>query len=388
MIHLAPSHKCTGCGACMVKCPKKCITMKEDSIGVVLPVLNPTDCVECHACEKVCPILNPLTPSYPQKAYAAWSLDEEERRKSASGGVAIELYKYALANGYNVVGASINDDFTVTHKVIDKVEDLAPLKNSKYVFSDAYDAFEKIRELLRNGESVLFIGLPCQVAAARKLFNDNANLLLVDLVCHGSAPHSYLIQHVRRLEKTHGQLVKNMTYRDPECLTQTFTFSLYNFDGERFYSKRTCDYEEYLFAYHKFVAYRENCYYCNFAKSERVSDLTLGDYHGLGKKAPCQYNHLKVSCVLVNSKKGHDFLNSLIGQTIHADERPVEEPIMGDSQLQHPCVKNKYRLIFEKAIRINNGDFETSIKKVIRHYKQDVLIRKLLKPLRLIGLLK
>ena len=115
-IRLAGHEECTGCGACAFKCPKQCILMQEDRIGVVYPVIDTTTCIECHSCEKVCPVLNEVDSREAVAAYAAWSSDEEERRTSASGGIAMELYKYAVEQGWAAVGATQNDDISVTHK--------------------------------------------------------------------------------------------------------------------------------------------------------------------------------------------------------------------------------------------------------------------------------
>lgn len=38
-IELAGHDLCTGCGACAAKCPKQCISMHENAIGIVLPVI-------------------------------------------------------------------------------------------------------------------------------------------------------------------------------------------------------------------------------------------------------------------------------------------------------------------------------------------------------------
>lgn len=367
MIQLAPKDLCTGCGACAYKCPKSCITMKEDAQGVVYPHLDATNCIECHACEKACPIQNPLSGNEPQRAYAAWSNDEEERRTSASGGVAIEIYKYCLQNGYKAVGASQNEDFSVTHKIARTEEELRPFKNSKYVFSDAYEVFPQIKQLLKDGKKVVFIGLPCQVAALRKSFNDHENLLLIEVVCHGTTPLSYLRQHIRYLESCEGQQAKRMSFRDPDTYTYTFTFTLYNAAGERFYAKRTKDGDTYQYGYHRSISYRENCYHCHFARRQRISDITLSDYNGLGKMAPCDYTQRKVSSVLCDTAKGLSFIDEFlkIGK-VHADVRPTEEPIAGDPRLRKTNDKSKARKDFEKSINFYKGDFERTMREVIR----------------------
>lgn len=90
--------------------------------------------------------------------------------------------------------------------MVSTIDELPPLKNSKYVFSDAYVAFRQIKSLLKEGQKIVFIGLPCQVVALRKLFHDDENLLLIEVVCHGTTPLSYLRQHIHYLE-SHGGIL-------------------------------------------------------------------------------------------------------------------------------------------------------------------------------------
>lgn len=91
----------------------------------------------------------------------------------------------------------------------------------------------------------------------------------------------------------------------------------------------------YQYGFHRSVSYRENCYHCIFAREERVSDVTLSDYNGLGTLAPCSFTARKVSSVLVHTDKGLNFIGRLIREArIVAEERPVREPILGDERLR------------------------------------------------------
>lgn len=390
MIQLASKENCTACGACAFVCPKQCISMREDDLGIMYPVMDDRDCISCKRCLKVCPILSPLDYHEPKKAYAAWSNDEEERRTSASGGIAAEVYKEALQDGYLIAGAKQNKDFTVTLDVADNADAIADFKNSKYVFSSAYTLFPKIKELLKKGEKVAVIGLPCQVAALRKIFRDHENLLLMEVVCHGTTPHDYLLQHIRTLEKNSGEKAVKMSFRDPETYTYTFTFTLYNSDNQRFYAQRTKDGDTYQFGYHRTVTYRENCYHCHFARDKRISDVTLSDYKGLGKKAPCSFNAIKVSSVLINTPKGETFIKKLIGgHHIFAEERPVREPIEGDLQLRQPSQKKSARFDFERLIVQNHGDFEKTMIEVIKlHERRETRMKILNFPRRVLSKIK
>lgn len=353
---LASKETCTGCNACAYVCPKKCISFKTDgTYDIAYPVIDENQCINCGKCQKVCPALNPLEGVTPLNAYAAWSFDSEERSTSASGGIATEIYKYALKNGWSIVGAAFCEDFKVHLELSNDWESIKKFKNSKYVFSSVSDVLSEIARNLKLGSKIIVIALPCQIAAIRKIFHkDLDNLLLVDLVCHGIMPYVYLKQYISYMEKSFHKKVKKLTFRDPKGGTQNYFLSLYDQEGNCIYSSDKLK-DSYQFAFHRMVAYRENCYHCYYANNKRISDITLGDYKGLGECAPCSFSNEKVSCILVNTEKGKKYIDELLeNKFIEAENRPVEEPIKGDSQLRHPSVKSFSRRLWEKSY---NGDF-------------------------------
>ena len=354
--------------------------MWENKTGIILPRIDENLCIDCHACEKACPILNEIQPNKSRKAYAAWSLDEEERRTSASGGIAAEMYKKAFDMGYKIIGTVQQADFSVKLEMAESKEAISQFKNSKYVFSSAYEAFSQVKDAITNHQKSLFIGLPCQVAAMRKLYRDTENLLLVEVVCHGTTPASYLRQHIDLLNRTTGDVARRMSFRDPDTYTYTFTFTLYNADNQRFYAKRTKDGDTYQFGYHRAVSYRENCYHCKFAKPERNADITIADYHGLGLVRPATYDAKKVSLILINNEKGSAFVDSLIVEKrIFAEERPLDEPFKGEAQLRHPSLKSKYRKMFEEDVKKYGGDFEKAIIRPQKIYMRDEKVGKVIR---------
>lgn len=358
---------CTGCGACAYICPKNCITMNEGRWGVTYPTVDSALCINCGQCQKICPSNHTFSFLGTQNAYAAWSSNPQERRTSASGGIAAEIYRYASEHDIAFFGAASNPDFSVSIRMAEEKMRYQIFKNSKYVFSDATAAYPQIKEKLGQGKRVVFIGLPCQVAAVRRLFPNADKLFLVDLVCHGVMPNAYLKQHIDFLQTRYSEKTQEMSFRDAEFGTNTFTFALYNKAGHCFYAKRTKDWDSYQVAYHKLIAYRENCYHCPYAKPERLSDLTLSDYKGLGTMAPWSGSQDKVSSVLVHTRRGAEWMQILMCEKrVIAFERPVTEAITNDAQLQHPAKKNKSRLDFEKQITAQNGDFEKAMQVVIR----------------------
>lgn len=78
--------KCTGCGACVQRCPKRCISWTTKEFGFRYPQIDKETCINCGLCERVCPIDKELEVPASQKAYAAVHKDSEVLAKSTSGG--------------------------------------------------------------------------------------------------------------------------------------------------------------------------------------------------------------------------------------------------------------------------------------------------------------
>lgn len=374
MIKLAPNENCSACGACMSVCHKSAISMKSDETGQISPFIDMGRCIECHACEKVCPVLSSPPSEKPRKAYAAWSLDKEQRHTSASGGVAYELYRYALNHGYKVVGASQNEDFSVSLKMASSEEEIAPFKNSKYVFSECYTLYPQLREVLRRGERVLLVGVSCQIAAMRNLYAKYADqIVFVEILCHGMVSLSYLQQHIKVIEEMNQEKACSMSFRAPEAHTHTFTFALYNKEGNCFYAARKSDGDSYQIGYSTGVIYFESCYHCCFAKRERVGDVILCDFYGLGKKVPFQHDLHEVSCIITITDKGEMFMNRVFDESVlFVEERPLSEAVAGNPRLLSPTPKSKARRVFEENIVEFNGDYESAISPLVVAFMKTV----------------
>lgn len=366
-ILLADKNTCTACGACAMTCPKGCIRMEHDEMDCLYPVIDREACVSCGKCMNVCPAMEEQKRlNTPFVAYAAWNTDPVVRRNAASGGIASAIYSYCLKHGIKTYGVYYEPGGTATYIPVTNEEDMEKCRNSKYVFSDITPVFEDIKQNLDAGNPVIIPGLPCQLAAVRSAMGENReNLILVDIVCHGICPDAYLNQHVTGLQLRKNKTAEQVTFRDPEFETEKYMFTLRN-QGRIFYKKKVAASDTYHLGYHKSLNYRENCYHCAYARPERVGDMTISDFSGLGKLMPFTQERRSVSCVLINSDCGQAFWNRLQEQgLVEAEERPLGEALEYEKQLKAPSVPHTGRRVFENEYR-RSGHYDSAAKRALK----------------------
>ena len=341
---------CTGCGLCAARCPKQCIEMKPGFLGHLYPEINQDKCIDCKLCQKGCPSLQDIESSYPKKAFAAWSKDDEDYVTSTSGGAASVLSQYVISKGGVVYGCSVLPNIQIAHIRVDNLEALHLLKGSKYVQSQIKGIIPQLRKDVKDGLPVLFIGTPCQVAAIKQLYKTIPdNLYLVDIICHGTPSNKFLKDYIQKDLKIDAARVTNVKFRLPDA------FSLCVFEKDKLLYKSnnlwTHRYEDLY--YNTFIdgfTYRDSCFSCNYAIPERISDITIGDFWGLGnevsdKEIPEHKNG--ISCVLPITEKGRQLVEA-IRHYLNIYERPVSEAINGNDQLRHPKSKDWRISMFQK----------------------------------------
>lgn len=338
---ICEKEKCTGCFACVNSCPKKCIEMTEDEIGHIYPVINDKICIDCGICHKSCPINSKPSKVQPKKVLAAYILDSEEHKTSTSGGVAAGFSKHFIEKGGIVYGASSKIKNGISHIRVDNFEDLKLLKGSKYVQSHINNTFALAQEDLKAGKPVLFTGTPCQIAGLRGyLKKDYENLLTVDLICHGVPPQKLLFEHLKKYTDAE----TTVSFRE----TDGFFLKLEDKNKQVRYRKKASR-DLYFSGFNKNLFLRDSCYNCDYAQINRCSDITIGDFWGLGKKIPFDNKtSMGISVVLPNTLKGVEFWNG-VSNRFFFEERYLDEAISGNHNLNMPTVKNKK---YSRFIRI------------------------------------
>jgi len=362
-----PTHdKCTGCGVCGEICPTKSISFSLDDLDCKYPAINFDLCIECDACVRGCHVCVDREFNYPKTAYASWNLSKKERTTSASGGIATAMYTYALKHSISTYGVQYEVHKGAKYIALHNYEDVVACKNSKYVHSECIGVFSEIKEHLKNEEHVIFIGLPCHVSALKSyLVKSYDKLLTVDIICHGVAPHEYLEKHILSVERKKKRKVSELSFRDPSCGTEKFYMTMKDNKG-CFYKAAPQSADAYQAGYHSALIYRENCYNCQYAKAERIADITIGDFSGLGKFAPWEGSKVGVSCVLISTEKGQRFIDQLVEEAvIYCEERPIEEALKVEKQLIHPSIPHKKREEFKQAYK-RNQNFEKAAIRALR----------------------
>lgn len=295
---LASKQNCTGCMACVGACRIGALSMQLSDDGHGYPILDSEICAHCLHCEQVCQGTrnfignNDLHLSTP---YAAWANDNVLRSHSTSGGFAAAVTKNFLRNNNGVIGVGF-DGKRAAHIYVDNDEDSYKLQGSKYVWSDASEAYRAIAENLPVRQ-VLFIGTGCQVAGVLSCFANHPHydrLYTIDLIC-GGVPSNLLIQ------------VFSKTNPEVEVITSFRTKRRYELKGiingkEVVLPKQSLPMSGFCAE----QTMRYSCYNCPYTYAHRKSDITIGDLWG--ECSPEDQYKKGVSLVIVHSEKGLQML--------------------------------------------------------------------------------
>ena len=327
--------KCTGCGACVQRCPKRCISWTQREFGFRYPQIDKDACVNCGQCEKVCPIDKALEVSAEQKAYAAVHKDDEVLAKSTSGGAFTAIADAVFAQGGIVYGAAMLDGMQVKHIRTSGKDDFEGLRSSKYLQSDTGTTYQMVEQDLKQGKTVLYSGTPCQIDGLKNfLGKDYENLYTADIVCHGVGSQAYFDKYMDYARERYGK-IKALRFRSKE-------YAGWSCCGVVVVDSSDClkkipyrDFDNYYYSY--FLSgdiYRKSCYSCKYANTNRVGDFTLGDYWGVeALNLPLQTEN-GCSLLLVNNQHAMQLLDEI--ESLDRVETTVEQAAHCNKQLNAP----------------------------------------------------
>lgn len=356
-------NKCAGCMACVDICPKGAIEIK-DSLSAYNAVIDEKKCIGCNACHKVCQANHPASAKNPINWHQGWTGNPEMRKECSSGGAATAISKGFLENGGIVCGCTFNEGKFI-FEFAKNEDELKKFIGSKYVKSNPIGIYKEIKSRLKREEKVLFIGLPCQVAALRNFISTDLSdkLYTIDLICHGTPSPEVLDIFLKQYGVTLSKL-KDIKFRVKA------KFQIYG-DYKGIITKGVSD--RYSIAFLNSLIYTENCYSCPYAKKERVSDVTLGD--SWGSELTIDEQKKGISLILSQTEKGNNLLNMA---NLHLEPVDIDKAIKNNHQLAYPSIKPVGREKFFAGLRswkFNSLVFQQFPKQCLRQAMKLILIK-------------
>ena len=374
--------RCTGCLLCMAICPQKAVTMKYNNEGFIFPQIEKNKCINCGLCLNNCPLVRSPQGKETIEKKILQLKDTNYLRNSASGGAAFGLAEVILRMKGSVAGCVLDNNMLPVHILSNKFEDIIKMQGSKYVQSKmTAEIYQAIKTKVLEGEKVLFIGTPCQVAGVLNICDKTTdNLFTMELICHGvTSPGLYRhyieskareiggqIEEVQFRSRKFGRYPQNHSIRIKTTCNEYCVHALDDPYGSSFYHNRIL---------------RESCYQCPFASQKRIADLTIGDYDVPDDIKNDFPSELGFSAVLINSGKGRRLVEQALDlfeshqietdyapiNLIQPTMRPKERDKMRDmhSDIDNPCkdIGFKVRITIKDRIKRH---FPQSIKDKIK----------------------
>lgn len=343
MVRIKDKHNCCGCESCVQTCPKHCITMQQDEEGFLYPIVHEVDCINCHLCEHVCPVINQNPQADILKVWAAQNTNDEIRKKSSSGGVASLIAENIINRGGAVFGARFNESWDVVHACAETHNQLTAFRGSKYVQSKIGNSFIHVENLLKADRNVLFIGTPCQVAGLKCfLRREYENLITVDFICHGVPSPSifkwYLQEEILKYVEPgdyknniigYYQMLNNdfhlpdhvkimdIQFRNKQdgwkkySLVLQLSISSTNGKNSEVFISNNVTKDLFLKGFTSDLYLRPSCHKCPSRNFRSGSDLTIGDFWGQEQMFPEFDNDTGVSCIIVKTLKGDELIDKI-----------------------------------------------------------------------------
>ena len=368
-MNICDLEQCTGCSACLNICSHGAISMVKGVNGHLFPEIDTDKCVGCNQCVNSCP--NNTLPEFhtPVSSYVATAVDRKEALTSTSAGIASVFSRHIIENGGVVYGSSGIDCQHVRHIRVASSADIDNIKGSKYVQSAIEDAFTQIKADLIKGINVLFIGTPCQVSGLygylRKKYD---NLYTVDLVCHGVPSQQILNDALKAYipDTIHDEVI--LRFRKKEKGKSLYGLFAEDKQGRPIYHSVYPE-NEYITGFLSGLFYRESCYQCHYARPERVSDITVGDYWDREKKVVLSNSNGGLSMVIVNTEGGQHLMDEC-NSMMNIVSGDFSDFVKRNGQLDHPI--NKYRLYDEFVKDYQEHGFLWAAKKSTKDEKKRV----------------
>lgn len=241
---------CCSCGTCEAICPMNAPVVQRDIIDVSVDKgnyrkmelrtesayqgINPlkadtSPCVNCYACERVCPILDGFPTTDEFNNIRSMKAGKSRTLKGQDGAAVSQILKSLLEQGEIdcAIGVVKNERWSTKIAVFTSPEDVVKAAGTKYTYQpvvatmrDIHRAYidsaetslisndgymrdeersyiEPIKNVLKKYKKVALVGVPCQVHAAH-LFRENFDKieLIIGLICMESFSEEIMFSEV------------------------------------------------------------------------------------------------------------------------------------------------------------------------------------------------
>lgn len=355
---------CIGCQACVDFCPQKAISFQYDKWGEGRAVINASLCNNCGLCELRCPSLNNKFNAAQKTVFAAYSINN--RHTGSSGGMFYELASKFIDDGGVVFGAAFDENLKLVHKKATNVSDLMKLCKSKYLHSDMQGIYNEIADCLKTGLNVMFVGTPCQVSAVKNVFAEKyeAQLLLIDFLCHGTGTQKCFDMCIKAEEKKqNGKIVDFIFRAKSRRAGHCFKYKLLRKDKEKTVAGYPFEFP-YYYSFLKYKIFNEACYECQYARQERVGDITLGDFWGIRKYNKKLKDHQGISMLSVNTHKGYQVIETIRDDCV-LYEHPIENA-SSNNEAFHSRVSSQCHQLKQELATILETEGEKALVEALR----------------------
>lgn len=365
-VAIVKTEECFSCRSCEQSCPKKSITLTENQEGFFYPKID-ENCIQCGICLSKCPAYKLREkkegkPIEGQKCHALVNKDNNILKNSSSGGLFYNLAKEVLNDGGVVFGAAYNPFPNVRQTEVTSINDLHILQGSKYVYCDTEDSYSKVKIALIGGKKVLFSGSPCQVAGLYSFLSNSPheNLITVDIICHGTPSRKFFAKYIESLSQQKKSKVISYSFRDKTA--HPLGAIKYVTEDGTVYINKVNVFDSYGAAFARHENYKMSCYTCPFAKPQRISDITIGDFWGIEKFAPNFSGANGVSVCICNTEKGRGLFDK-ISNEFDSIELDYLYAIQGNRLLRSPeSLPDKRKSFYEDIDSSTSMEFMKRIK--------------------------
>ncbi len=241
--YIVKNNLCTGCGICQDACPQTAISFQVKN-GLNTPVIESEYCTNsksCSRCYDVCPGkgigLNKMGNElygdryssydyyigYYNSCYSGYSLNQDIRFHSASGGLLSQFLIYLLEkeiiNGAVVTGFESDDLMKPQSYIATTRQEILDAKSSKYCPVSLNGMTGQLKE--KDGKFIV-VGLPCHIQGFRNLEKKDKKLKSKILgyfaIYCSSTRNFYAQQYIAQKYKIERNKLKYFAYRDDGCL--------------------------------------------------------------------------------------------------------------------------------------------------------------------------